>query len=47
MSYKYLGREFVENETIEKINQLLDEIQTSHEFKIIHQTKGAAIFKIL
>jgi len=46
MSFKYLGKEFGEEKTKEKINEILRDIQNSTKFSAAHQTKGAIILKV-
>jgi hypothetical protein len=46
ISYKQLANKFGENETKEKVDNLLGEIQLSSKFSVAHQTKGAIIFKV-
>jgi len=47
MSFKYNSKYFGDNYTNERIPVILDEITKSEKFRIIHQTKGMVLFKIL
>ncbi len=47
MAYKKLGGEFGENETNSILPKRLEEINSFGKFQIVHQTKGAVIFKVL
>jgi len=47
MGYMHLGEEFGENKTKESIDALLSDISNSTDFRLAHQTQGAAIFEVL
>ena len=46
MSYKYLGKQFGENQTQQAINDLIEFSQSSPNFSSLYQTKGAILLKV-
>lgn len=47
MDFKYVAREFGENETSELLPQRINEIQGSTLFGVAHQTEGMVVFKVV